>query len=125
MLTTIAQRLESFINFKNLSQKEFCKIIGYPESSLSGFLNGKTSSPRIELIEGIVNHFPELDIVWLFSGSGQMLRDASEKNGGPAEEKLGSVTRTEIIELLKKRVNELEREIARKDPDLAKALGIE
>lgn len=124
MLATIPQRLEFFINLKNLSQKEFCKIVGYPQSSLSGFLNGKTNSPRLDLIEGIAQNFPELDIDWLITGQGQMIKQ-SYTNGEGEKEETGPISRKEIIELLKKRVNELEREIARKDPELAKKLGIE
>lgn len=90
----------------------------------------------MELIEGIAHHFPELDLVWLFTGSGKMLRDQSvveaEKTtlaglraAEEAEDKNQPITRKEIITLLMKRVNELEREIARKDPELAKELGID
>lgn len=123
MYSTIAQRLEAFINSKNLSQREFSKIVGYPESSLSGFLNGKTSSPRLELVEGLVDHFPELDLVWLISGKGSMIK--SQGASDDPKEDTGPMTRKEMIDLLKKRVNELEREIARRAPELAKDLGID
>ncbi|MCB0845512.1 MAG: helix-turn-helix transcriptional regulator [Bacteroidetes bacterium] len=136
MLETAAERLSAFLKYKDLKQKEFCKITGYAENNLSNFLTGRTANPRIELVEALANHFPELDLVWLFSGSGRMLRESSDvaaekttladlRATEETEDKNEPITRKEIITLLMKRVNELEREIMRKDPELARELGID
>ena len=135
MLDTVAERLSAFLRNRNLKQTEFCKTTGYPESNLSNFLTGKTTNPRIELMEALANHFPELDLVWLLSGTGTMLRERAALEADKAtiaelraeepEEIDQPITMKEIVALLKKRVNELEREIMDNNPGLAKKLGID
>ena len=70
METTVKQRLENFIEFKNLKKARF--------ESLCGLSNGYVANIKkgigYEILEKILRVFPELNRDWLLYGEGTMLK---------------------------------------------------
>lgn len=71
MEETVKQRLIKFIKFKSLSQAKFEKAIGVS----NGFVNNISKSIGVEKAQRISNTFPELNIGWLLTGEGEMLKE--------------------------------------------------
>lgn len=69
---TISDRFTLFLREKGISQKEFSEKTGYLRQSLSKFITGTTKLPKIDLIIGLMIHYPELNIRWLLLGEGEM-----------------------------------------------------
>ncbi len=69
METSVKQRLEQFIKFKNLSANKFEKLCGL---SVRYIANLK-KSPSPEIIKKILLTFPELNRIWLLTGEGDMV----------------------------------------------------
>lgn len=77
--TNVAERLKLFIERKGLSYSQFADMCGIPRPSLSQLLTGRNKKISDILVGQIHNMFPELSIVWLLFGEGQM-----ENEIGPA-----------------------------------------
>lgn len=125
---SIAHRINVLIKEeKNLTT--FAKKIGLSQPGLASMLkrdSGIKSSTIVSILKLYDN--PKLNPLWLLLGEGKMWLDPGE------EESMGMVDLDKQDEeevykrmnkLLEQRVAELEREIKRKDPDLAGELGIE
>ena len=70
MQTSVQQRLIQFIEYKNLSKNAFetiCNLSKRYVSNLKGI-------PGQRVIKKITINFPELNISWLISGEGQMIK---------------------------------------------------
>lgn len=74
--TNVAERLKSFIEKKGLSYSQFADSCGIPRPSLSQLLTGRNKKINDIMVGQIHNTFPELSIVWLLFGEGEM-----ENNG--------------------------------------------
>lgn len=73
MQTTVQQRLIQFIDYKNLSKNAFESICGLSKRYVSN-LHG---IPGARVIKSISLKFPELNIAWLVSGEGDMIKRVS------------------------------------------------
>lgn len=69
---TIKTRLAQFLKYIGIGQAKFAKEIGVSK----GFANNVGDSIRLENIEKIKNRYPELNITWLLTGEGEMLKTA-------------------------------------------------
>ena len=106
----IHERFKKFLQHKGLSQSEFSQITGYGEKSLSNFLTGRVKYPKIDLIDAVIRHFPELDLVWLFTAEGEMFVTSATSNLNTEKLKLENTelknelikAQNRIIELLEK-----------------------
>lgn len=126
---------------KGLSQKEFCDITGYKQNNLSNFLTGRTTLPKVDLLQAVAEYFPEVDVNWLLTGRGKLYREEQalkemlaeeptatyQKEGEEEDETLRELVRTQkqLLHLMEKRVAQMERNIKQRDPDLARELGLE
>lgn len=73
MENNIKQRLMSFINYKKLSQGKFESL-----TKLSnGYINNLKSSIGSDKLQNIIYTFPELNVIWLLTGEGEMLKEAN------------------------------------------------
>lgn len=111
---------------QNLSSQEFAKIIGVSPSKVSGWVNNKFA-PNYDSILTIIRKFNKLNILWLVTGTGEMLlgapaaiqpktdlsamTDISPINKNLYEELIKSQSRT--IELLEEKNKKLEDELKR------------
>ena len=78
-MVDIKDRLENFLNSKELTQAEFSRITGYHPKNISGFLTGTVKMPKIDLMVALATHFPELNLRWLLLGEGEMINSKTIK----------------------------------------------
>lgn len=71
---SVKDRLKLFIVFKNISVREFERKI----EAAYGFVGNMSKSTSPEKIMRISNAYPELNVKWLLSGEGEMLRSESQ-----------------------------------------------
>lgn len=116
------------MNFKGLSQKEFCLATEYSETNLSNFLTGKTQSPRIDLLEAIAVHYPDISISWILTGKGKMIKGEGGAEGqkGNEPEKLPNKEDRELaLRLLARHVQNLARDIKERDKQRYEELNLD
>lgn len=71
----IVSRLVTFRDYKGLSNSQFADTAGIPRPTLSQFLNGRNKRMSDDLTAKIHTAFPELNIMWLLFGEGNMVND--------------------------------------------------
>lgn len=75
--SNIAIRLKLFIETRNLSYSRFADLCGIPRPSLSQILSGRNKKISDVLIGQLHKGFPDLNIMWLLFGEGNMVVDSS------------------------------------------------
>jgi phage repressor protein C with HTH and peptisase S24 domain len=70
METTVKQRITTYLEFKKIPVYKFEKACGLS----SGYLNNLKNSPRPDKIQSIIQNYPDLNIVWLLAGVGEMIQ---------------------------------------------------
>lgn len=68
------QGIKAIINHYSLTQKKFCEIIGIPQMTLSSLFNRGTKVSS-DILELILNAFPQIDARWLLTGEGKMIKE--------------------------------------------------
>ncbi len=68
------QRIRNLISAKNLTASAFADRIGVPRSTISHVLSGR-NNPSLELVQKILDGFPDININWLIRGSGRMFSE--------------------------------------------------
>ncbi len=67
------QRIQKIIRYKNLTSSRFADKIGVPRSTISHILSER-NKPSLEVIQKILDAFPDLQTQWLVRGEGQMVK---------------------------------------------------
>ncbi len=62
-------RIKHILEQKSLSPSRFADQIGVPRSTISHILSGR-NNPSLEVIQKILNAFPDIPIEWLMQGKG-------------------------------------------------------
>jgi transcriptional regulator with XRE-family HTH domain len=85
MEISVKDRLRKYIKETGITQTFFCKEIGVS----TGYISGMRESIQPDKLKSIALKFPQLNIGWLLTGVGSMLKDsvveASAKNIGTVE----------------------------------------
>lgn len=79
----IVDRLKQFINYLEIPVTKFADNCEIPRPTLSQLTNGRNKSVRNELVEKIHRAYPDLSMVWLMFGEGDMLHDINFKTSEP------------------------------------------
>lgn len=74
----VAIRLKGFIESEGLTNSQFADRAGIPRPSLSQLLTGRNKKISDVLVGQIHKAFPDLSVVWLLFGEGDMLVSASK-----------------------------------------------
>ncbi|MCM1110363.1 MAG: helix-turn-helix domain-containing protein [Clostridium sp.] len=77
----IVSRIKQFLNLKGIAVTAFADTCGIPRPTVSQLLNGRNKKVSDELIRKIHDSYPDLSVMWLMFGEGQMLVDAPAKAG--------------------------------------------
>lgn len=97
----VKERLTAYIKYKKISISAFCRTIGVSNA----FVSSMRKSLQPEKIENIAIYYPDLNISWLLTGEGEMLKNRSPQGGGqkntttnqtnkPMDEIVKALTRT-------------------------------
>lgn len=73
METTVLQRIREFIEFKDVSDRKFAETIGVPQTTISSLFK-RGNEPNISIISAILKAYPIINMEWLISGNGSMLK---------------------------------------------------
>lgn len=75
---TIKERLILFIDYKDISVREFCRKINY---SATNFAPKKiTGGLGSDILMNIVTNYPEINLDWLITGRGEMINTVIYNN---------------------------------------------
>ncbi len=107
MKTTINERIAQLISKVARSQSAFAASLGKKGGSISPITTGK-SKPGFELLELIIDTYPQVSADWLMKGEGQMFKKAVDPNGQGdgylmkyiAELERSNAEKSKMIELL-------------------------
>ena len=100
--TNVAERLKTFIESKGLSYSQFADTCGIPRPSLSQILTGRNKKISDLLVGQIHNMYPELSIMWLLFGEGQMEVWQNQDGDSKKRDTGGYLFRDEDLEGLNK-----------------------
>jgi hypothetical protein len=106
---------------------EFCKLCGINAGSVRNARQRK-SEVKEGTLDSIAQAIPNINLRWLLLGEGEMFLGGNRQDGDLSGKEFQENNTQYIIrlnDLLEKRVNELERELKKINPDAAKDLGIE
>ena len=98
----IGERIRIFRQYKSLKQSAFAKLIGVSPSTLSEVEHGKNNAPSTSLIIGFANAFNDLNIEWLLTEKGEMLKNDIENS---------QIEIKQIIEKIEPMNNQQRREV--------------
>lgn len=83
---SVATRLKFFIDEKGLTSTRFADLCKIPRPSISQLLNGRNKKISDILVGQIHSAFPELSVVWLLFGEGDMIKpDVQQGSTAPSE----------------------------------------
>ena len=84
MEQNVATRLKLFMDNQGLSHSQFADRSSIPRPTLSQLLSGRNKKISDVLVGQIHRAFPQLSVLWLLFGEGEMLIANSEAalNGG-------------------------------------------
>ena len=73
MENTIKDRLASYLTYKGINKSEFGRIIGVS----SAYISSIRKSIQPDKTEKIASSFPDLNMAWLLTGEGSMLKNSA------------------------------------------------
>lgn len=77
MISSIALRIGKFIAYQQISRREFASRLGYTSSEKINRLFRKDGAkPGFDIVADIANKFVNLNVDWLVTGRGEMLKES-------------------------------------------------
>ncbi|KAF2518747.1 helix-turn-helix transcriptional regulator [Flavobacterium salilacus subsp. salilacus] len=73
------KRLETILDYYNMSASVFADKLGVQRSGLSHLLSGR-NKPSLDFVLKLVDSFPEVDLYWLLNGKGNFPKQETDKN---------------------------------------------
>jgi len=80
-------RIKSLISVKNLTASQFADLLGVQRSNISHLLSGR-NKPSLDFVLKIMDHFPNLSMLWLMKGQGEMFAIQDISTTKPELEKI-------------------------------------
>ena len=74
--TEFNTRLKKILEYYGLSASAFAEVVTVQRSSISHILSGR-NKPSLDFISKVLNAFPEIDLRWLLSGTGDFTRNTT------------------------------------------------
>lgn len=88
----IVSRLKDFRESLNMSVTQFADVCGIPRPTMSQLLSGRNKKVSDELLRKFHQQFPQLNLMWLLFGEGDMLRSSNIEISEPESHKISSDT---------------------------------
>ena len=77
-MNSIPNRIELIIKYYNMSYNSFAKSLGLANGTGIKTMIDKNRNPQNQTLNKIVNTYPEIDMNWLRTGTGQMISNLPE-----------------------------------------------
>jgi len=77
-MSKITDRVKKVLDVKNLTPSQLADAINVNRSRLSHILTGR-NNPSLEIVQSILEEYPEINPDWMISGKGSMLRSDTEQ----------------------------------------------
>ena len=81
-MNSIPNRIELIIKYYNMSYNSFAKSLGLANGTGIKTMIDKNRNPQNQTLNKIVNTYPEIDMNWLRTGTGQMISNVPESMSG-------------------------------------------
>ena len=88
---TDSERILEIIKVKHLNNVQFCNLTGVSSATLSHITSGR-SNPTLTILRNIINGFPDLNPIWVYSGEGNMFKDTSNESDSFLDETQSEAT---------------------------------
>jgi plasmid maintenance system antidote protein VapI len=82
----IASRLKQFLDYTGVQSTQFADTCGIPRPSFSQLLSGRNRKVSDEVISKIHEAYPQLSVLWLMFGEGEMVTSANIEISEPENE---------------------------------------
>lgn len=76
---TDSERVMEVIRVKGLTNVQFCNMTGVSAATLSHIASGR-NNPTLAILRSIINGFPDLNPLWVYSGTGDMFLEAGQND---------------------------------------------
>ncbi len=73
-------RINELLKYFNQSAEVFGEKIGTSGGTIRQLIKGTQDNPGYKILKSIIDNFPEISIVWLITGKGEMLATNEELN---------------------------------------------
>ena len=110
MDNTINERLSELLINKNISQQEIAISLGTSQPNVSAMCKGYRTISKKTIVK-LSTIFPDLNVDWLLTGEGSMLRGSEEQGATESED---AALREEVV-MLRERVRNLQKLIDEKE----------
>lgn len=80
----IVDRLKSYMDYIGMASTQFADVANIPRPTISQILNGRNRKISNEVIEKLHAGFPNLNIMWLLFGDGEMEMRSNTKRSDTA-----------------------------------------
>lgn len=94
----IVSRLKKFMDYQQIAISQFADTCGIPRPTISQILNGRNKKISDELIGKIHSAFPDLSIIWLMFGEGEMDSRSNIKISEPQNDKKLTFSGGQVLE---------------------------
>lgn len=79
----LVSRLKQYLDSRQISVTQFADVCGIPRPTASQLLAGRNKKVSDEIINKIHNFYPDLSILWLMFGEGEMTANANNADSQP------------------------------------------
>lgn len=102
---SVKERLTDFVDWLGISKSEFGRQIGVSNA----FISSIRKSIQQDKIQSIASKYPELNIEWLLTGEGEMLKTGENLVKSPAADYEKAPTGSGLVEFLMEQNRSLEK----------------
>lgn len=120
------ERINELMRKEGLSELQFAKRIGVPQSSVNGYLSGKNTPPT-KFLTSVITEFSDVSTEWLMRGKGSMYISDIPADGDSEQVldlKAELMRKQGEVEGLRQTIADLKAAMAKREAQLDKLINI-